>query len=334
LPAPSLAPALKARLSKLPRVADVWQADFRQLKNPVVEDGKKVQPWLFMAGSPNTGLIIGQGLFTEQTSASLWWEALVQAMQKPMMGKPRRPAEVQIQDAEAANLLRPLLKEIGVKLGVCERVDFVDAAFSELSESMDADMEGPTEPGLVDVVGPDRGGAFFAAAADFFRQAPWKRVGYESAIQVECSEFEGGPWYGVVMGQSGLMNGLAMYHDLKNLQKSWREPQNQEKNVRAMKAFTVTFGPAEECSDADVAAAKRHGWKVARSDAYPVVFGKERGMTTRPPVPWEVELLNLCLQAIPAFVAKRGQHDAGKEELSVESIAGLVKLTLSWVVED
>jgi hypothetical protein len=37
--------------------------------------------------------------------------------------------------------------------------------------------------------------------------APWKKVGYEAAIKVECDKFQSGPWYAVLMGQSGAAGG-------------------------------------------------------------------------------------------------------------------------------
>src|SRR6185503_9629521 len=77
-------------------------------------------------------------------------------------------------------------------------------------------LGGKPEAGLLDAPGvtPELAGAFYDAAASFFRQAPWKAVGYESAIRIECDRFKGGPWYAVLMGQSGLATGVAVYEDL------------------------------------------------------------------------------------------------------------------------
>ena len=70
-------------------------------------------------------------------------------------------------------------------------------------------------------VTPARVAGFYEAAASFFRQAPWKKIGYESAIRVECNKFHSGPWYAVLMGQSGLTMGLAVYDDLGTLRRLW-----------------------------------------------------------------------------------------------------------------
>jgi hypothetical protein len=44
---------------------------------------------------------------------------------------------------------------------------------------------------------------------------------------------------------------------------------------------------------------------VARPDAYPEVFHKERGLSLRPPLVWELELMEGCLRAVPDFVNRR-----------------------------
>jgi hypothetical protein len=50
---------------------------------------------------------------------------------------------------------------------------------------------GKPRPGLLDMpwVTPDQVASFYAAAS-FLRQAPWKQVGYDAAIRVECDRFQ------------------------------------------------------------------------------------------------------------------------------------------------
>ena len=96
---------------------------------------------------------------------------------------------------------------------------------------------------------------------------------------------------------------------------------------------SVTFGEESDIPVADLEAAKRHGWQVARPDAYPAVFHKERGLSTRPPLAWELELMEACLRAIPDFVNRRRQDDPTREETTVPAASGELKLGLSWVVD-
>jgi hypothetical protein len=136
------------------------------------------------------------------------------------------------------------------------------------------------------------------------------------------------------MGQSGLTTGLALYEDLGALRRLWAGDRADEDHARQAVATTVTFGEAWDLPVADLEAALRHGWPVARPDAYPEVFRKERGLSLRPPLAWELELVEGCLRAVPAFVARHRQDDPAREEMTVPVASGQLQLVLSWVVED
>ena len=73
---------------------------------------------------------------------------------------------------------------------------------------------------------------------------------------------------------------------------------------------------------------------MARPDAYPEVCHKKRGLSWRPPLAWELELLEGCLRAVPEFVGRHKQGDPAREEMTVPVASGPLKLVLSWVVED
>jgi hypothetical protein len=103
---------------------------------------------------------------------------------------------------------------------------------------------------------------------------------------------------------------------------------------RIRRATTVTPGEAWDIPVADLDAAKTHGWQVARPDAYPAIFHKERGLSLRPPLAWELELMGACLRAVREFVARVKQDESAKEEITVAMASGPLKLVLSWVVED
>src|SRR5262249_9715078 len=144
---------------------------------------------------------------------------------------------------------------------------------------------------------------------------------------------QSGPWYAVVMGQSGLTLGLAVYEDLRGLQRMWAHD-DDEVNARRSVTTSVTFGEEWTIPVRDLDAARRYGWTVARPDAYPAVFHKDRGMSMRPPLAWELELLEACLRVIPDFVDRRRQDDSTKEEVTVPVSGGELTLGLSWVVEE
>jgi hypothetical protein len=85
---------------------------------------------------------------------------------------------------------------------------------------------------------------------------------------------------------------------------------------------------------ADLEAAKKCGWPVARPDAYPEVFRKERGLSLRPRLAWELELMEGCLRAVPDFVSRRKQDDPAREGVAVPVACGPLRPVLSWTVEN
>jgi hypothetical protein len=99
-------------------------------------------------------------------------------------------------------------------------------------------------------------------------------------------------------------------------------------------ATAVLFSGEVGLPRADVAAARRHGRKVARPDAWPLVVHKERGLSHRPPLAWELELLDGCLRAVPAFVKRCPPDDPATAGMRVPAASGESKLARSWAQED
>jgi tetratricopeptide (TPR) repeat protein len=324
---------IKKWLNKnLPQEYDVWQADFRRMPNWIRVGGKPMRPWVVLATSRSNDLVLAHEMPEETPSAALLWDTLVQAMQHPAAGEPHRPTELQVRPDERWDALKPHLDEIGVGLTVAEELDQMEVVFTDMS----AHICGKPKPGLLEMpaITPEQVGGFYEAAASFFRQAPWKKVGYEAAMRVECGKFQSGPWYAVLMGQSGLTTGLALYEDLPALRRRWAGDFDNEEFARQTVGTSLTFGEEWDIPVADLEAAQKYGWQVARPDAYPEVFRKERGLSMRPPLAWELELMEGCLRAVPDFVKRRSQDDPGREEFTVPAASSELKLVLSWVVEE
>ena len=95
-------------------------------------------------------------------------------------------------------------------------------------------------------------------------RAPWRSLGYESAIKVGCDQFSSGPWYAVLMGQSGLTMGLALYEDFETLRRMW-EGGSDEQNARLTVATSVTFGEEWDIPVADLEAAKKKVTEICQA---------------------------------------------------------------------
>ena len=71
---------------------------------------------------------------------------------------------------------------------------------------------------------------------------------------------------------------------------------------RQTTGLSVMFGEAFEVPIADLDAAQRYGWEVAGDEAYPNPIHVNPGRSMRPPLAWELELLEACLRAVPRFL--------------------------------
>src|SRR4051794_37000967 len=169
--------------------------------------------------------------------------------------------------------------------------------------------------------------------AAYYRQAPWKEIG-ERTIRVASGKFASGPWYAVLMGQGGMARGLVLYDSLETLNRIKQGDLTEEENARLTSALAVVFGKGGDLPAADLEAARQHGWRVAGPKAYPSAYRKEPGLSMRPPLAWELELLEGCLRAVPEFVRRRPQDDPAAEEVTVPVASGELKLVLAWVPEE
>jgi len=168
-------------------------------------DGEPVRPWVVLITNRSDDLVLAHKIIEEPPSTDLLWDVLAKAMRKPVVGEPHRPTELQVRADERWDDLKPHLDEIGITVVPIEELDQLDAVFRDMARH----IAGDAPPGLLEMPGikPEQVASFYRAAAGFYRRAPWRKLGYETAIKVECDRFESGPWYAVVMGQSGLTFG-------------------------------------------------------------------------------------------------------------------------------
>ncbi len=331
-PAEGPSKASERRLLKLPAEVDTWQADFRQFDRRIEVGGERIRPWMILVSSRTRELVLGHAMVEREPTAESLWDVIAGAMLNPAMGDPHRPSEIQVRPDSTWEALEGPLDAIGVACETTDSLDQIDFLFENLAKH----LEGTKQPGLLDMPGVTQPQVerFYQAASDYYRRAPWRALGYEAVIQVECDRYESGPWYAVVMGQSGLTLGLALYEDLALLRRMYAGKLSDEEGARRTVALTVTFDEAGSLAEADLDAIETHGWPIASPEAYPSFFRKERGLSMRPPLAWEIDLIVGCLAALPDFIARRPLDDSTRELVAVPDASETpIELGLSWVPE-
>ena len=325
-------PAMISRLGKLEQVAEeVWQADVRELPMWMDIDNDSVRPWVILVISRSHDLILAQDLSETPPTSDVLWSKLSEALRKPAVGEPHRPAEVQTRALQPWEALDPSFDAIGVRRTVSNDLDLMDEVVKHLVTHL---CGRPPAPGMLDMPGvtEDQVARFFQAAATFSRATPWFRVSGEETIKIACDRFESGPWYSVVIGQMGMTPGFALYEDLAALSKMRVENSSDETNARETVALSITYGDKTEISCNDLDASLEHGWEIAAPEAYPSVMRKERGLTMRPPLGWELQLLEACLQAIPEFITRHDRESSETFVATCETALGPLSLRLNWVL--
>lgn len=327
-------PSGTKRLARLPQPSEsAWQAEARRLPVWMNVGGELRRPWIVLVVSKTHDLILGQEVIEGPPPPELLWDKLAAAMESPAAGPPHRPAEIEVRPSEAWDALDPHLHAIDVRRVVSTDLPLVDDILEKLVEHVCGRVPGP---GLLEMPGitEPQVASFYQAAASFYHAAPWQRVGGAETVRVACDRFESGPWHAVVIGQMGMTLGVALYEDLAALVRMRDGDASDEQNARETVALSVTYGDQTEIPVPDLDAAERLGWEVAGPDAYPAPIRKERGLVMRPPLGWELRLLEACLRALPDFVATHDRDDPSPVEVEVPTGSGPLAVRLSWLTED
>ncbi|MGH7653675.1 MAG: DUF7309 domain-containing protein [Gemmatimonadaceae bacterium] len=112
----------------------------------------------------------------------------------------------------------------------------------------------------------------FAAAAEYYRTAPWVNIENDDILQ--CTVANGGTWSASVMGNAQELFGLALYADEDDLFRTLdADPLNPGEAMRELGGpiLSLSFDPRNELSGAMRREVRDAKWEVAGPAAYPVI---------------------------------------------------------------
>lgn len=308
-------------------VNEFWLADLRPLATWFDDGGTLIRPQMAMVVDTTSETLLMQDVvMDEQVDEDRLWRVLLAAMHGPQEGQPRRPGKIGFRTREIADRFGPRLAEAEIESGVCDDLGPIDFMADELGRR----MCGPdAPPALVDVPGMthERLRVYFEAAATFRQRAVWRSVPTDGVLRIERIQPAGAPWFGAVMGQSGMTYGVALYESLEDMLRlmSGRVTTNEE--AARISALSITFGEAFDIAPRDLIAQEQQGWPVAGKEGYPTITRVNQGGSMRPPLVWELELATACLAALPDF-----RYRAGATTTATTPIGdGDVTLRLKWL---
>jgi hypothetical protein len=231
------------------------------------------------------------------------------AMQRPMAelgARPERPGCVVFEDQVLAEALAPALAALGIVTEWREAPNFVDALLRTLEAQMGQTAAPPG--GLLEQAGvtPEMTAGLFAAAADFYRAAPWRVLSSEMVLAARVLPRRK-PAYLIVLGRGGAERGLAWYRTLEDVERMLTAYERPEDAIPPDGAHVLTFASQDDMPFEDVDAAQAHGWEVAGEDAYPlpVILLPESADPVRRPGAEEVLWYQAVLRALAALARER-----------------------------
>jgi len=289
-----------------------WLCTARRARTWITpRDRPPYRPYAVLVLEQEKELIRRIELEDEQPTPDVVMEALLKAMLRPILGSGRRvrPARVSLDDADLVESLKPRLAEIDIRCDHRPSLPLADAALREMEVQM---TKQEPIPGLLSVPGVTEPlvRELFAAAAQYYRQAPWRWIGNASPIEVRYPP-DGRARYAVVLGSGGESFGLSLYESVDDLRIVFSSVE-PEQTTEQVSWFSLDFDEATVMPFDDLDAMEKHGWPVAGEKAYPLAI------KAIPPGEWhvpsasEIAWLAAALRAIPHFVtehlpAGRGQ---------------------------
>ncbi|MEJ2351818.1 MAG: hypothetical protein P8Y03_18685, partial [Anaerolineales bacterium] len=306
-----MTPISQKKLLGLPQSTETWYLAVRQLRTWVAPEGEQPErPFLTITVNADTGGIHGFAL-GEKPAPSQAKQSLFEAMARPpkeLDVEPHRPARIFFEDRELYKAIAPALQAAGIETKYRGHSEMIDELVAHLEAGM---REGaPEVPGLLSQreVSPKIVSKFFAAAADFYRAAPWVQLSNDDLLAVRVGDQEK-PYFVIVMGQGGVEYGLALYLDWAQVLQFFQPHDHALEVVPEEGAHSLQFESITGVPFDDLEAIERYSWEIAGPQAYPVPLVFVPPDAVKRPDGGEILWYTAALQAIPAFAKGHLERD-------------------------
>ncbi len=297
-------------------VDEVFEAAVVQLEQRLHLPDEILRPWVALVMSRTSGLILWNELFMDTPPASALENAVRMAIARPAMVAPCRPREVIVRDHDEAQALKALSDEAGFNCTASGDLPLIQQALKRLTDEFLGHEKGAVLSRAEGILKSDLE-TFYTAAADFYRARPWRHFAMNELVALDWRDAHGksARWFGFVMGQSGITQGLAAYQSRVDVEAMFAESKSGED----MDSMSVMFGEEGSIAPPDLDAIEQFGWPIATPEAYPEALRVFPGMRVQTPSADEFRFLTAALDAITRLSQNR-------DEDQVTSSAGNVSV--------
>jgi hypothetical protein len=246
-----------------------------------------------------TSLVLGSDIVRRHPSPHDLLKPVVATMRKPLIGRPHRPSRVIVAEPELVEALAPGLLAFGIAC-VSGEVPELRSAVADVERNLSM---GEVLPALVHIPGvtPEHVGRIYAAAAHFYRAAPWRLLPDEYPISIHLPRVGDRPRYAVAIGGEGQDTGLVVFRSLDALEATLSGT-SPEELIKRFDHEALSFGTMQEVAFADLDAKEALNWEVAGPNAYPLPILVTRKGEAKPPSVADLLWYEAALLTVPAFV--------------------------------
>lgn len=307
--------------SDLPQHSETWHVAVRSLRIWITPPGEDPsRPFVVLIVSLEAGTVQKVELVPAPPTPEQIGGMLFQAMKEPPTGTRQiahRPSHIEMEDAELAAALASELVKIGIGVKHHPRPEAID----EIVHDLELHLRGKPElPALLSVKGvtPDLVGGFFAAAAEFYRAAPWVHLTDQQTLAVQISG-ERRARFAQVMGAGGVEYGLVMYRRWKDVELMFSPVDHPVEMFPPEGGHSLFFDVVTLVPFDDLEAIERYAWEVADHQAYPIPIVYKRKSEVERPSRADLKWYEAALRAIPIFARDHLRPDGQGDYLHVEA---------------
>jgi hypothetical protein len=300
-------------------MGDEW-IGARLLLPVYVDEDPPFRPSVALWIDGKSGTILSQQILGRDVEPNALWSTLVEAMEHPMIGPPRKPSRVRVAEAEEGERLRSRLEGIEVTVGATPEVDEIMGA---ILESMDGDHvesgaahadQSYFEHGRLSLALVCR---FFEKAAALYLVAPWTLLSDSDVLSVDVPELGLRSACLSVLGSLGQNVGFVLFETcdayrafISFFEKLGEEQAEQRGFVpvhTGSSSLAVNYSGKDTLSETMQKEIKEHRLRVAGPFAYPAVISLDSDSVPRPVSERDLRLATAVSEALTQLVSKH--HD-------------------------
>ncbi|MBA4379264.1 MAG: hypothetical protein C0393_00985 [Anaerolinea sp.] len=301
------------KLRKLRQSKATWQCTARRARFWITpKDRPFYRPFVTLVLDQETELIYNTDVQKERPTPEIILEILFKTMQGTLLNlwHRGRPARILVDDAKLAQALVPRLAELDIR---CDYRATLPQANTALLEMEAHAAKRKPIPGLLSVHGVTVPlvAELYAAAADYYRQKPWRWLENWLPIEARYPPDDGRARYALVLGGGGEVYGLSLYESLEDLDIVFSST-SPDQPAAQISWLSLVLDEATGMSFADLDAIEQYGWSVAGERAYPMAI-KATPKSDWGEIPSASELawLAAVLRVLPDFVTRHIHTDRG-----------------------